>query len=597
MSFLRGGQTLSNDPVRVRESAARSSIKDGIVAAIKEVQCEHTGERFDQPVDISELGANKLCAAFEALFLHGTKHSFLGKLLGFSGPKSPSPSSSTASARNGNLPDTNFWTAVMAFAHRDMIERIKGLSQIKTDVGRSRAWVRLAFNEGVIASFLTNMNNATRRLLSEFYEHHAFVMDYDTMDVIAKYMLGVQVYKFDLALNSSILNRWQTPALVMCGLWVPDRLVEEAPVTAVDALAQMDKAEEAKEASAAAEAETNAAMKRFRPAYSANSYLGGGLLNEDEALAIILQSTGGTPKSRSKHESPVHSPYNSNHGSPIDRGPLSQRAMRNNGHKQQQPSRRALARVTESKQEAEEERKRAAEAKVEERRGVKARKQILSENPTEDAPATETGTDDSGTSSAVVDDASAQLDTSSTDPEDSIYGTGAETDGEKSRTHSETGTIPKKTPPPEKRSKGVEEARTAPKTASLVNQIIEGLEEHNRKRESSSSTASSSRVSTPRRGSISAVDTEKDPPDGVLATAAQRVAETVDVAMPYLSGFIESWNPFGGGRFFDTPPNPEERSNSPKLGFFLQVIDNLGRDSPIYLQFFYLFSKSLLNCF
>ena len=74
------------------------------------------------------------------------------------------------------------------------------------------------------------------------------------------------MYKFELALNSSILNRWQTPPLIMCGLWVPDRVEEEAPAEAVDAVSELDRAEEA-QAQAAAQ---KAALQRFRPVYSEN---------------------------------------------------------------------------------------------------------------------------------------------------------------------------------------------------------------------------------------------------------------------------------------------------------------------------------------
>jgi hypothetical protein len=31
---------------------------------------------------------------------------------------------------------------------------------------------------------------------------------------------------------------------------------------------------------------------------------------------------------------------------------------------------------------------------------------------------------------------------------------------------------------------------------------------------------------------------------------------SLNLAIPHLAGFIESWNPFGSGRFFDTPPDP-----------------------------------------
>ena len=130
------------------------------------------------------------------------------------------------------MPETNFWLAAVTFSPKRAVETVGALKQIRGDVGKSRAWVRLALNDGEVVNYLSAMKGS--KLLSEFYEKDAFIRDPETMDVIIKYLLGIQVYKFDLALNSSILNRWQTPPLIMCGLWVPDRVEEEPPAEAVD---------------------------------------------------------------------------------------------------------------------------------------------------------------------------------------------------------------------------------------------------------------------------------------------------------------------------------------------------------------------------
>ena len=170
--------------------------------------------------------------------------------------------SSSGRQKNGPLPETNFWLAAVTFSPKSVLETVGALKQIRGDVGKSRAWVRLALNDGEVVNYLSAMKGS--RMLSDFYERDAFIRDVETMDVIIKYLLGIQVYKFELALNSSILNRWQTPPLIMCGLWVPDRVEEEPPAEAVDAVSELDQAEEAE---AAAEAQ-KAALQRFRPVYS-----------------------------------------------------------------------------------------------------------------------------------------------------------------------------------------------------------------------------------------------------------------------------------------------------------------------------------------
>ncbi len=41
----------------------------------------------------------------------------------------------------------------------------------------------------------------------------------------------------------------------------------------------------------------------------------------------------------------------------------------------------------------------------------------------------------------------------------------------------------------------------------------------------------------------------------------------LNLAVPHLAGFIDSWNPFGSGRFFDTPPEAKENE---RFGFTLK---------------------------
>ena len=84
--------------------------------------------------------------------------------------------------------------------------------------------------------------------------------------------------------NSSMLNRWQTAPLVLAGLWTPNVVPTQAPAVvqvAVDAATTLDE-----------EGIDPLAMSSPGPIPSAPSgmqYLSRGLLNEDEALKLILQ--------------------------------------------------------------------------------------------------------------------------------------------------------------------------------------------------------------------------------------------------------------------------------------------------------------------
>ena len=48
---------------------------------------------------------------------------------------------------------------------------------------------------------------------------------------------------------------------------------------------------------------------------------------------------------------------------------------------------------------------------------------------------------------------------------------------------------------------------------------------------------------------------------------------SLNLAVPHLAGFIESWNPFGSGRFFDTPPEGVENE---RFGFTLKPEVRIG---------------------
>ena len=58
---------------------------------------------------------------------------------------------------------------------------------------------------------------------------------------------GLEVFRFDLAVNSGLLNKWQPAALVLAGLIAPDPHSNSDPVPAVglDAVSSLEVAEAA----------------------------------------------------------------------------------------------------------------------------------------------------------------------------------------------------------------------------------------------------------------------------------------------------------------------------------------------------------------
>ena len=91
------------------------------------------------------------------------------------------------------------------------------------------------------------------------------------------------MFSFSLSLNVSTLNRWQTRALVLAGCWKDSKL----EIDIGD-----DIAAEIVEESEAANPPSEFARTLAEPIRdTAGLYMGRGLLNEDEALRIILQSS------------------------------------------------------------------------------------------------------------------------------------------------------------------------------------------------------------------------------------------------------------------------------------------------------------------
>ncbi|KAH8401950.1 hypothetical protein KR009_008803 [Drosophila setifemur] len=158
-----------------------------------------------------------LCTTLEALFLHGLKDSFL---------------SATFNVLAGDVerrPDPSFWSPCMVFMHKQVIEQIQGLSQITTEAGQCRAWIRQSLNECVFSSYLTNMRR-NGSALSHYYKRHALVRDSEGLETAAKIMESLEAsIQFELPVNSSLLNHWPDFSLQLSDLWTP--AMKSCPIT------------------------------------------------------------------------------------------------------------------------------------------------------------------------------------------------------------------------------------------------------------------------------------------------------------------------------------------------------------------------------
>ncbi|XP_068145614.1 uncharacterized protein Plekhm1 [Drosophila tropicalis] len=149
-----------------------------------------------------------ICTTLEAIFLHGLKDSFLWATL-------------NVIADVERRPEPSFWAPCMVFMHKQVIEQIHQLSQITSEVGQCRAWIRQSLNESLFSSYMNNIRK-NGSALSPYYKRHALLKDADGLETAGKIMESLEAYvHFDLPVNSSLLNQWPDYSLQLSDLWTP----------------------------------------------------------------------------------------------------------------------------------------------------------------------------------------------------------------------------------------------------------------------------------------------------------------------------------------------------------------------------------------
>ncbi|KAB7505067.1 Pleckstrin homology domain-containing family M member 3 [Armadillidium nasatum] len=151
---------------------------------------------------------NALCCILEALFIHGLKDTLGEKL------------SSMFSGDLDRMPVPNFWMVVMVISHRDLIEQVSSLSFIMSDVGKSRAWMRLALNQGQLVSYLSVLASDPQTL-KDYYRPTAFLSDTESCDIMIRILQPLSGIAFNLATNAAVLNTWSQTPLILSGIWIP----------------------------------------------------------------------------------------------------------------------------------------------------------------------------------------------------------------------------------------------------------------------------------------------------------------------------------------------------------------------------------------
>ncbi|XP_010166490.1 pleckstrin homology domain-containing family M member 1, partial [Antrostomus carolinensis] len=189
-------------------------IKKQLVNAIKALQKQYVTS--DAIVTSDDGNANTLCSALEAVFVHGLKAKHIKPESGGKGKKT---------GGRGPLPQPVFWGLLKSITHRNIVSELEQLIFINTDVGRCRAWLRLALNDGLMECYLKLLLRERSRL-PEFYQATALLLDAEECEFLLSYLQGLSSLTFELSYKSAVLNEWTITPLSLSGLCPVSELLE-----------------------------------------------------------------------------------------------------------------------------------------------------------------------------------------------------------------------------------------------------------------------------------------------------------------------------------------------------------------------------------
>ncbi|XP_039991707.1 pleckstrin homology domain-containing family M member 1 isoform X2 [Xiphias gladius] len=102
-------------------------------------------------------------------------------------------------------------------AQIDVITELEKISFVGTDVGRCRAWLRLALNHGLLECYLASLFREDS-MLQAHYQPSALLLNTEERDVLLSYLQGLASLTFSLSYKSAVLNEWTTTPLALAGL-------------------------------------------------------------------------------------------------------------------------------------------------------------------------------------------------------------------------------------------------------------------------------------------------------------------------------------------------------------------------------------------
>nr|CAI5857794.1 unnamed protein product [Callosobruchus analis] len=206
-----------------KDDVIKKSITIELSSSVKQIQYSGLDDNGSlKPEEVLEAASN-LCNIIEAMFLHGLKDTISLRF-------------KRAVADVDERPDPTFWSPLLIISHKEIINQITNLSQITTEVGQCRAWIRLALNDCLLSSYLLTLRQDSC-VLKSYYKTEAYIRDCELLEVAQRLIEGVEAFKtFTLPFNSSLLNTWPMPSLFLSGIWAPT--MKSCPIAPCDDVAQ-----------------------------------------------------------------------------------------------------------------------------------------------------------------------------------------------------------------------------------------------------------------------------------------------------------------------------------------------------------------------
>ncbi|CAD5211006.1 unnamed protein product [Bursaphelenchus okinawaensis] len=173
---------------------AKNRIRQELEVTIKAILFEGADGQISGEVN------QAVCNTIEAIFIHGLKDAFFLK-----------------GSRYSKYPEPNFWPFVSKFTHKSVKNQINGQNQIKNEIGKGRAWIRIIMNEGALEHYISMISKDTQQL-QQFYGEAAFLRDSDKVETFIGYLKALSKVKLNVPTNSTFLNTWTPTPLVLAGL-------------------------------------------------------------------------------------------------------------------------------------------------------------------------------------------------------------------------------------------------------------------------------------------------------------------------------------------------------------------------------------------